>query len=65
MRLDELLLAFELGDAVFEHFIRLLTLIDLLLVVRLARVEEGVLEELHHAMQLLIDSVERPVHVQL
>ena len=65
VRLNELLLTFELGDAVFERFIRLLTLVDLLLVVRLARVEERVLEKLHHAIQLLIDSVERPINVQL
>ena len=64
VRLHEPLLAFKLSDAVLERLYCLLTLINLFLVVSLARVKKCVLEELNHSMQLFIHSVECAVDVQ-
>ena len=50
----ELLLAFELFDSVFEQLYCLFAFINLLLIVRLARVKQRVLEQIKHLVDFLV-----------
>ena len=54
MLLEQALLALELADTVLQLLRDLLALVDLLLVVGLARVHQRVLEQLQHLVQLLV-----------
>ena len=54
LSLIEFLLAQELIVFIFKRLVSLFTLVDLLLVVRLARVEQRVLEELENFVHLLV-----------
>ena len=54
LRLEELLLAHKLVILVFKGLVCLLSLVDLLLVVSFAGVEQGILEELEYLVHLLV-----------